>query len=100
MSPAQVRTVFEAALDAGIIFPGWSYLLAAPLLLLGAFAAGYLKRKRDARQLRENFRSVRAELNSIRAVIEELEGSLSRLPMSTRPARRMALRGRQPRLEK
>lgn len=73
MTSAQVRTIFEAALDAGVIFPGWSYLLAAPVVIVGAYFAGYRNSKRDAAEARKNFEFIRAELARIRAVTDRIE---------------------------
>jgi len=73
MTSAQARTVFEAALEAGVIFPGWSYLLAMPVVVIGAYFAGYRTSKRERAEMKAQLELIRLELARIGKATDSIQ---------------------------
>ncbi|MEX8517070.1 MAG: hypothetical protein AB3X44_00970 [Leptothrix sp. (in: b-proteobacteria)] len=78
MSPQDVKDIVESAMNQGMGFPWWSYVLAFSLSLVGAYFGSYIKRKAEDRANQENFDRLREQLRKTTQDTEEIKTTLLR----------------------
>jgi len=78
MTPEEIRAVVDEAIQQGLRFPFWSYIVAATLCLAGAYFGAYFRRKAEDRASREHFETLRDQLQKTTRDTEEIKNALSR----------------------
>lgn len=76
MTPEDVRILAES-IQNGTAPPWWSYVIAVAAALAGAFLGAYIKRKGEDRASKENFETLRDQLQKTTRDTEEIKSALS-----------------------
>ncbi len=78
MSPDEIKLVVEKALEEGLGFPWWSYLLFLVVSILGAFFGAYLKKVGENSAANKNYTKILDQIRKTTDATESIKLDLAR----------------------
>ena len=77
MSPEKIELIIRKAINEGMLFPWWSYLLVVIATFVGGFLGAYFKRKGENLATKEDYESLLEQVKKTTSATESIKLNLA-----------------------